>query len=238
MMHRANAQVACSNRPSNPRATHLLRRIRLALAVSLLILAGSACSEKSTPQNTFEWKEEILLHDGRKIIAERVDVMGGWAEPGQSGAPQERRITFPDPDNPAKKYTHRITGSSNYLLLDFDKGVPWLIVFVGPFSTGTDCPIGSYETFTFANSDWISTKFSDVPFAIRKANMAVDYFSGDSEVRKPRKLLSSTDIQEVIRRTSQMPSVQASWKIVETNEHGRTMDCQSYPQLEKKAKPK
>ncbi|RAR70172.1 hypothetical protein AX018_11173, partial [Paracidovorax anthurii] len=36
------------------------------LLAALLSPALAGC----TP-NTFEWKEEILLHDGRKIIAER-----------------------------------------------------------------------------------------------------------------------------------------------------------------------
>ncbi len=236
MMHRANARVACSSRPSNPRAAHLLWQIRLVLAVSLLILAGAACSEKSTPQNTFEWKEEILLHDGRKIIAERVDVMGGWAEPGQSGAPQERRITFPDPDNPAKKYTHRITGSSNYLLLDFDKGTPWLIVIVGPFSTDTDCPIGSYETFTWSDEAWRSVVYSSLPPKVRKPNMTVSYVLDSNregepfgEMRKPGRLLSATHIAMALSAAQRHHETEATWRLVQTNHHGRPIDCQAYP---------
>jgi hypothetical protein len=111
--------------------------MRKLLAILFISLCLIACGKQA---NTFDWKEEIQLHDGRKIIAQRLDVLGGRSELGQEASPKERNITFADPDNPAKTYTHKITGASNYLLLDFDKGVPWLIVHVGPFSTDTKCP--------------------------------------------------------------------------------------------------
>src|SRR5450830_674898 len=62
--------------------------------------------------STFKWKEEVLLHDGRKIIVERKDVMGGWAEPGQSGSTQQRIITFSDPDHPKKNTPTKLWGAA------------------------------------------------------------------------------------------------------------------------------
>ena len=40
------------------------------------------------------WKEEVLLHDGQKIIVERSQSYGGWSEPGQSGPIKEHTIRF------------------------------------------------------------------------------------------------------------------------------------------------
>ena len=57
------------------------------------------------------WKEEVLLHDGQKIIVERSQTYGGRSEPGQSGAGpiKEHRIRFVLPG------THQsVTWTSEY----------------------------------------------------------------------------------------------------------------------------
>ncbi|MDA8454341.1 hypothetical protein M4R22_06170 [Acidovorax sp. GBBC 3334] len=200
------------------------------LSVSLLLPALAGC----TP-NTFEWKEEILLHDGRKIIAERKDVAGGWTEPGQSGSTQKRTITFPDPNDPKKKYTHQITGSSNYLLLDFEKGVPWLIVSVGPFSVNTDCPIGSYETFTQVNGAWRSVSYSELPKAFANPNMSVTYTPDMPDPRRKGKVLSAEEIQALLASKKRVlaGATGTTWRLVQKNDHGRPIDCQAYPAVKK-----
>lgn len=40
------------------------------------------------------WKEEVLLHDGQKMIVERSQSYGGRSEPGQSGPIKEHTIRF------------------------------------------------------------------------------------------------------------------------------------------------
>lgn len=40
------------------------------------------------------WKEEVVLHDGQKIIVERFQSYGGRSEPGQSGPIKEHSINF------------------------------------------------------------------------------------------------------------------------------------------------
>jgi len=182
--------------------------------------------------STFEWKEEILLHDGRKIIAQRADVEGGWAEPGQSGSAQKRTITFPDPDIPSKQYTHQITGSTNYLLVDFENGVPWLIVDVGPFSSDTKCPIGSYETFTQISGVWRSVSYSTLPKRFNKPNMAVEYTPDMPDPRKRGQMLSAEKIQQLITGMKRLLAGASgtTWRLVEKNDHGRPIDCDYYRQ--------
>lgn len=194
------------------------------LSVLLLLLALAGCT-----WNTFEWKEEILLHDGRKIIAEREDVAGGWTEPGQSGSTQKRTITFPDPDDPKKKYTHQITGSSNYLLLDFESGVPWLIVSVGPFSVDTDCPIGSYETFTQVNGVWRSVSYSDLPKEFTTPNMSVTYTPDMPDPRKKGKILSAEEIQALLASKKRLLGASGTtWRLVDRDSDGFVTDCEHY----------
>ncbi|MBK7502911.1 MAG: hypothetical protein IPI14_09975 [Polaromonas sp.] len=43
------------------------------------------------------WKEEVMLHDGRKIIVERTVQRGGRREVGQQPPIKEQRLTFTMP---------------------------------------------------------------------------------------------------------------------------------------------
>jgi hypothetical protein len=62
-----------------------------AIAISLMILGGSmnACAIGGS-----SWKEEVLLHDGRKLIVERSQTYGGRHEIGQTPPIKEQDITF------------------------------------------------------------------------------------------------------------------------------------------------
>jgi hypothetical protein len=208
-----------------------LRNAALFIATTTLTLL-TACSPNPSPPKTFDWKEEIQLHDGRKIIAERLDTLGGWAEPGQEGAPQLRRITFPDPNQSGKTYTHTITGSSNYLLLDFDKGQPWLIVEIGPFSTDSKCPIGTYETFTMREGKWQSVSYAGLPRQFLKPNMALSY---TNSMREKGQLTSSSQIMQRIN-DSRYTALESAWNLVQTNVHGRPIDCDHYRKLAQEMK--
>lgn len=43
------------------------------------------------------WKEEVLLHNGQKLIVKRSQTYGGRVEPGQSGTVKEHTISFEMP---------------------------------------------------------------------------------------------------------------------------------------------
>jgi hypothetical protein len=192
------------------------------IAILLATLCLSACGK---PADTFDWKEEIQLHDGRKIVAQRLDVLGGWAEPGQERAPKERSITFSDPDNPAKTYTHTITGSSNYLLLDFENGVPWLIVYVGPFSTDTKCPNDTYDTYRWNGAGWQQMAFKNLPKKFTGPNLTDAY---SDETRVKGKLTTAIQIRGEIERSKREFATEAIWRFVEKIGNGRPIDCQDY----------
>lgn len=186
--------------------------------------------------STFKWKEEIRLHDGRIVIAERVDVLGGRHEPGQSASEKVRTINFADPSNAKKRYTHSVTGSSNYGVVDFIDGVPWMVVLVGPFSDGTKCPVGSYETITWINGGWRSVSYADLPKKIKTTNMAYGYAPDQPEMRKAGELLTADKINYIIKKSSRLGAVSSSYQLVETNGAGRPMDCEYYGELAKEGK--
>ncbi|MEQ1814630.1 MAG: hypothetical protein ABL860_09315 [Candidatus Nitrotoga sp.] len=66
----------------------VLKRITQ-LGLLLLLGAGiSACG------NSTSWKEEVLLHDGGKIIVKRYVDRGGRHEIGQQSPIKEQRLSF------------------------------------------------------------------------------------------------------------------------------------------------
>ena len=97
--------------------TTLMSRILRTIGAIMLVAAGiSGCA---TAGNS--WKEEVLLHDGRKIIVERSQRYGGRGEPGQSGPIKEHSISFKLPgSNQTIAWTSEYgedLGRTNFILL-------------------------------------------------------------------------------------------------------------------------
>jgi hypothetical protein len=177
----------------------------------------------------FDWKEEILLHDGRKVVVDRVDTYGGSREPSQAEPnTKDRTIRFADPSDPKKTYSHKITGSSNYLMLDFYEGKPWLIVRVGPFSTDTRCPIGTYDTYSWDGQQWVQRSFKERPKPFIKPNMATSYTVDAPERRRKGQLLTKEEIQKILMDKKQIGSAESSWRFTDDRGDGRTTDCLAY----------
>lgn len=183
---------------------------------------GLAACDLQAP--VYKWTEEILLQDGRRLLVERKDLQGGWAEPGQSGSTRERHISFANPDDPQKKYTHMITGSSNYLLLGFENGTPWLIVLVGPFSYETRCPIGTYETFSWSDDGWRSVSYATLPKAFTKVNMVADDQFIPGFDKRQGVTLSAEQIEQTIQKLKRNYVRKATWSLVQRMDEGNSMD--------------
>jgi hypothetical protein len=80
------------------------------------------------------WKEEVLLHDGQKIIVKRSQSYGGLHEIGQSSPIKEQDITFTVP-NTNKTLTFKSeysedVGRANFKLLALHilNGTPYIVV--------------------------------------------------------------------------------------------------------------
>lgn len=73
----------------------VIKTIPLALALGMAI---SACAQTGK-SGADSWKEEVLLHDGQKIIVERSQTYKGRSEPGQPAPIGEHTIRFSLPDS-------------------------------------------------------------------------------------------------------------------------------------------
>lgn len=105
-----------------------------AIAISLVILGGSmsACAMG----DKMSWKEEVLLHDGNKIIAERHYNLGGY--PGLDAherVPLDETITFKLPNNKNIVWKNDFRdsvpepNSLNHFRFDIVNDVPYLATY-------------------------------------------------------------------------------------------------------------
>ena len=104
------------------------------LGISLMILGGgmSACAMG----DKMSWKEEVLLHDGSKIIAERHYNLGGY--PGLDAherVPLDETVTFKLPNNKNIVWKNDFRDSEpepnslNHFRFDIVNGVPYLATY-------------------------------------------------------------------------------------------------------------
>ena len=74
-------------------------RLKQIMKFSLILMMGVNMSANALlfGLSGESWKEEVLLHDGQKLIVERSQMRGGNHEIGQEVPIAEHKISFIDP---------------------------------------------------------------------------------------------------------------------------------------------
>ena len=126
--------------------------------LGLLLMMGVSMSACAT--STFTWKEEVLLHDGKKIIVERSDTYDSSMrhEIGQGAPLAEHKTTFTIPGTNQtviwKSDNHSSDPDELHLLvLDFINGVPY--VATTPFGSN------AYNKWNRPNPPYVFFKYVD-----------------------------------------------------------------------------
>lgn len=136
------------------------------------------------------WKEEVLLHDGSKLIVERTIDRGGRHEIGQQPPAKEIKINFTLP-----KSNEQITWKSEFsadvngadfkpLLLDIVQGSVYVVTSpVGCMAYNKwGRPNPPYIIFKYQNKAWQRITLQELPAELNKPNMIIS--SPDNEVEK------------------------------------------------------
>lgn len=164
------------------------------LAISLLIMGGgmSACAVGGSGTS---WKEEVLLHDGSKIIVERSVERGGRHEIGQQSPIKKQSLDFILPNT-----NEGVTWKSQYsedigladfqpLLLDMSKRTAYIVAtLVGCLSYNKwGRPNPPYVVFKYDSKTWQRISLQELPTEIKTPNLI--FSSPDNEVEKLGKRL-------------------------------------------------
>lgn len=128
------------------------------------------------------WKEEVLLHDGSKIIVKRSQTRGGSHEIGQSPPVKEHDISFTLPGTDKSitwkdEYSEDV-GHSNFdlLALHMLNGTPYLVA--APFGCLSynkwGRPNPPYVIFKYDGKAWQRIQLSEFPSEFKNINLVKD----------------------------------------------------------------
>jgi len=155
-------------------------------AISLVILGGGmgACA---TGGSGTSWKEEVLLHDGQRIIVERSFSRGGLHEPGQRLPIMEQDLTFNLPGSSKaitwKSEYSQDVGRSNFNLLALDilNGTPYIVtepnLCLSYNKWGRPNP--PYVFFKYDGKDWQRISVAELPAEIKQPNVTITVDDAD-----------------------------------------------------------
>lgn len=167
--------------------------LRSALAACFWVLpvavGVTACAQPSRG-GTRNWSEEVLLHDGSKIIVERTAQRAGRHEIGQSPPIAEQSITFYLPGSHQQiTWEDRFSpdiGSASFLpmLLDIKDGIVYLVVSpAGCLSYNkSGRPNPPYVIFKREGSKWVRIELQQLPAELNAPNLI--FSSPDEEANR------------------------------------------------------
>lgn len=167
-----------------------------------------------------DWKEEVLLHDGSKMIVKRSQLFGGRHELGQSPPIKEHSITFTllgssKPITWKSEFSEDI-GHSNFdlLALDIVNGTAYVVAYpTGCFYYNKwGRPNPPYVFFEFVKDSWKKIALSELPTEISQPNLAINtyghadidqavesgFISADS-VKQFNSTLTQVELKSIVR---------------------------------------
>lgn len=177
---------------------------------------------------TASWKEEVLLHDGSKIVVERWQKHGGRGEVGQSPI-KEHTITFTLPGTKKvitwkDEYSEEV-GRSNFVLvaLHILNTTPYIVasphLLLAYNKWGRPNP--PYVIFKFENNTWKRIQLPELPLEFKNINLVIftsghenKLVSQDMVSAEMVKKLNSSLKQEAYKtiiRTPETPGSPGAW---------------------------
>ena len=132
---------------------------------------------------TMSWKEEVLLHDGKKIVVERFYNLGGYPTlESRERAALDETVTF-SPAGTNKKIIWKTDfrdseaepNSLNLLLLDIVKGVPYIATYPAGCIAYNKWkrPNPPYIFFKYEGNEWKRISLAEFPSELNRVNIIV-----------------------------------------------------------------
>jgi hypothetical protein len=172
-------------------------------AVAWILLLGVAITSGAATRNT--WREEVLLHDGKKLIVQRSQIYGGRSEPGQSGPIKEHSISFKLPgSNQAITWTSEYgqdLGRTNFNLLAVHvlNGTPYVVASPNLCLSYNKWgrPNPPYVVFKYEGSHWQRIALEALPIEFKTVNVVLSIQKVQADELSAMGLVSAEKIKEL-----------------------------------------
>ena len=151
------------------------------------------------------WKEEVLLHDGRKLIVERSQTRGGRHEIGQETPIDRHKVTFNLPGTDQTITWETESGpepeKSSLILLAVNVvgGAPYIV------TTPAGCiaynkwqrPNPPYVSFKFDGRAWQRIAPADFPVQMKEANVVIGTLIREKQLTDYLGVLPATEVRRL-----------------------------------------
>ena len=175
--------------------------------IIFILIFGAPCMAASAFWgfgNTASWKEEVLLHDGGKIVVERWQKYGGGHEIGQPPPIKEQTITFTLPGTEQvitwrDEYTEDI-GHANFILvaLHIINNTPYIItkprLCLSYNKWGRPNP--PYVIFKYEGEEWKRIELAELPLEFNNVNLVITTL-GDAKKLVSQELVSAEMVKKL-----------------------------------------
>jgi len=184
--------------------------------VSILILGTSINAFEFLGLGGDSWKEEVLLHDGSKLVVERSQSYGGRHEIGQSPPIKEHIITFTLPgSNKTITWTSEYgedLGRANFNLLavHIRNNTPYIVASPNLCLSYNKWgrPNPPYVFFKYDGTVWQRIPLEEFPVEFKTINVALDIRGREVENLVNLGFVSSEKIKGLNKHTT-MPEYKA-----------------------------
>ena len=209
--------------------THQLWLKRIT-TLGLILMMGASMSACASLNFGTSWKEEVLLHDGSKIVVTRSQSHGGRHEIGQPSPIKEHAITFTLPSlNKSITWRDEFSeeiGHSNFdlLALHILNGIPFIAVSPdGCLSYNKwDRPNPPYVIFKYDGNAWQRIPLSEFPAEFKEINLVVNTLRHEMEIS------SQSPVRAELVKKLNSSLVQPEYQTI-LREPMKTEWCPQYP---------
>jgi hypothetical protein len=162
------------------------------------------------------WKEEVLQHDGSKIIAKRSLSYGGRREIGQDAPIKEQSISFTLPNsNKTSRWTSEYSediGRANFNLLALHvlNGTPYIVAAPNLCLSYNKWgrPNPPYVFFKYDGKEWQRIPLSEFPTEFKTLNVAIYLGHQDVDLMIEEGLVPAETIKRRNSELTQYPQYQ------------------------------
>ena len=183
-------------------------KIILAAFLAIVVLGGAVVFVGIG--NSASWREEVLLHDGRKLVVKRTADRGGRHEIGQRPPIESQSLSFRLPSsNKTVRWEVEYAKDIGYadlspIMLDIFDSTPYLVNrTVGCLAYNKwGRPNPPYIIFRYTDKTWQQIELNNLPLALKVPNMIISSPDVAAE-RTGMKVVSAEKIRELNSSLSQ-----------------------------------